>query len=211
MNNYINCNYSNNIRLISKNNQINNVNNFNPEKLKKSNSLNIPFSNGNGGPIKLKNKILNNKCINRILTKPMTPDLDNKINNNKNHYYNINNYPKHEIMNNQKNLVNNNINNINFKRPSTKPKQDKKYYNIKYNYDRNIRKIKKNNNDIGQNNSFYESKNMSYFQKRMPSPMIDHQRIIIYDKSICRPKYRAPSPNMISLSLGKNNYIKKIK
>jgi hypothetical protein len=72
----MNYSYNYNLRLIPKNKP---VNNFDPNALKKTkkNVLNVPMNNG--GPIKLKNKDLNNNNINRILNKPKTPDLDKNM------------------------------------------------------------------------------------------------------------------------------------
>ena len=208
MNNFINYSYNYNLRLIPKNNEIKNINPGKVKKLSNSNSLNIPFSNGK--PIKLKNKrSLNTNNINRLLIKPKTPDLDNKKNNNLKNLFKINNYPCYEDIKYKKKLINNNINNKNFKRPSTAQQQDTNFNNIKYNYNGKLKNNQKYYKDIEKDNSIFEYNNYSH--KRMPSPMIGHQKIMINDKNNQPIKYRAPSPKSISLDLGQNRLIKKNK
>ena len=202
----MNYSYNYNLRLIPKNNSINN---FDPKALKKAkkNILNIPMNNG--GPIRLKNKDINNNSINRILKKPKTPDLDNNINHQYQQYNFKNNYYPRQSHNNFDNkLINNNIingnDNAKYNRPSTAPLKDKNIKNKKnYSYDKRKNNINKYNNNIGGNNQLYNL----YNSKRLPSPMLKSKKEMSMNKKV---RYRAPSP-IISPSLGISNFQRKKK
>ena len=200
MSNHINMSYNYNLRLIPKNKPINN---FDPKAFKKSknsNILSIPLNNGE--PIKIKNKENLNNSINKILKKPRTPDLpqqydNNKINNHQNH--NQNSYYKRDVYNG---------NNGYFKRPSTAPQKGKNLKDMRnYSYDN-----RKKNMNIYNNHNFNKEQvyNLYYnkSKKRMPSPMIKHQKAIINQNQMQPARYRAPSP-IISVSFGLNNFLKK--
>ena len=200
----MNYNYNYNLRLIPKNNSINN---FDPKALKKKkkNILNIPVNNG--GPVRLKNKDINNNSINRILKKPKTPDLDNNINHQYQQYNFKNNYYPRQSHNNFDNkLINNNIingnDNVKYNRPSTAPLKDKNIKKKKnYSYDNRKNSINKYNNNIGENNQLYHLHN----SKRLPSPMLKSKKEMCMNKKV---RYRAPSP-IISPSLGISNFQRK--
>lgn len=65
-----------------------------------------------------------------------------------------------------------------------------------------------NNNNINESNQIYNLYYNYYPNKRMPSPMIKHQKPAIKSKHIQPSRYRAPSP-IISPNLDISNFIKK--
>lgn len=208
MSNYMNYNYNYNLRLIPKNKPINNFDPKALKKLKNSNILNFPLNND--GPIKLKNKDSNNNSLSKLLIKPRTPDLDNNINH-QNQIYNFsknNNFIRHNS--NFNNIYNRNHNhNQNLKRPSTAPQKGKGLKNMRnYSFENRKKNMNNYNNQNYSDNHIYNLYNTN-FNKRMPSPMIKHQKQFINSKHIQPTRYRAPSP-MISPSLGMTNFIKKI-
>ena len=176
----MNYSYNYNLRLIPKNNSINN---FESKTLKKakSNIINVPINYG--GPIKIKNKKVNN--YNKIMIKPKTPNL------NKN--------------NSEKKTNFQNKNKTNVKRPNTAQQKDKKLKGINnYYFDNKGKNISNNNNDIDRNNLIY---NLYYNfpNKRIPSPMLGYQMTEINSKHIQQHRRRTPSP-IISQGLDISKY-----
>ena len=195
----MNYSYNYNLRLIPKNNSINN---FESKTLKKTKSnitniINVPINYG--GPIKIKNKKVNN--YNKIMIKPKTPDLNKNNSEKKNNFKNKDKDKENYIYNNNK-LVKSKTN---VKRPNTAQQKDKKLKSINnYYFDNKGKNISNYNNDIDRNNLIY---NLYYNfpNKRIPSPMFGYQITDINPKHIQQNRRRTPSP-IISQCLDISNY-----
>ena len=182
----MNYSYNYNLRLLPKNNSINNFENKTLKKTKSNitNIINVPINYG--GPIKIKNKKVNNR--NKITIKPKTPNLNKNNSEKKNNFKNKDKDKENYIYNNNK-LVKSKTN---VKRPNTAQQKDKKLKSINY------------NNDIDRNNLIY---NLYYNfpNKRIPSPMFGYQMTDINPKHIQQNRRRTPSP-IISQCLDISNY-----